>query len=149
MKKTLVLLFLISSIISYAQETAPSKKDVKNFTTEFITVLQSGDLQNSLRFFDPFYVQEQHDGMLGGNTSQFITEFLAGNMKTKSGEEVFIVPEMADIVSIKVKKTQVDVDLGAGFAEVEIKLNTGAKYKTSLTIVIGDSYKLYFFGPMG
>ena len=149
MKKIIILLFLVSSIICNAQESALSKKDVKNFTNEFITVLQSGDLENSIDFFYPYYVEDQLIKMLSGNTSQFITEFLAGNMHTKSGEEVFIVPEMADIVAIKVKKTELDIEQGSGSAQIEIKLNTGAKYKTSLMLVVGADKKLYFVGPVG
>jgi hypothetical protein len=149
MKKLTILLFLFAAIISNGQETTLSKKDVKNFTNEFIAVLQSGDLESSIDYFYPYYVEDQLIKMLSGNTSQFITEFLAGNMRTKSGEEVFIVPVMADIVAIKVKKTQLDIVQGSGIAEVEIKLNTGAKYKTSLMLVVGADKKLYFIGPVG
>jgi hypothetical protein len=102
--KTNNLIFLLAALFN-AQE-AIYQKMVENFTNEFITVLQSGDLESSIDFFYPYYVEDQLIKMLSGNTSQFITEFLAGNMHTKSGEEVFIVPEMADIVGIKVKKTQ-------------------------------------------
>lgn len=149
MKKLTVILFILSAVISNAQEITLSKKDVKIFTNDFIIVLQSGDLENSLNFFYPYYVEDQHNKMLSGNTSQFITEFLAGNMKTKSGEEVFIVPKMADIVGIKVKKTELNIEQGTGIADIEIKLNTGSKYKTSLMLVIGADKKLYFVGPVG
>jgi hypothetical protein len=36
-----------------------------------------------------------------------------------------------------------------GSAQVEIKLNTGAKYKTSLMLVVGANKKFYFVGPVG
>jgi hypothetical protein len=149
MKKLTILLFVLSAIFSNAQEATLSKKDVKIFTNDFITVLQSGDLEKSIDFFYPYYVEDQLIKMLSGNTNQFITEFLAGNMHTKSGEEVFIVPEMADIVSIKVKKTLLDLEQGSGIADIEIKLNTGAKYKTSLMLVVGADKKFYFIGPVG
>lgn len=149
MKHLAFSILILSAILASGQENNFSKKDVKNHCVAFINVLKCGDLNKSLDFFDPDYVQLQHNNMLSGNTSKFISEFIAGNSNHKSEDDVFIVPKMADIISIKVKKTKFDIEQESGIAEIEVKLNNGTKYKTSLMLIIGNDNKLYFVGAMG
>jgi hypothetical protein len=124
-----------------------TEKDVKKHCENFISCIKSGELKQSLAYFAPQYVKEQHDGLLSGRTEQFLAEFLSGNSLT--GEE-FIVPyNISDIKSIKITKTQVMPDEIEAEAIFEIELTTGVKYTVELYLSIDDANRLRFWGPVG
>jgi hypothetical protein len=121
-------------------------KDVRKHCENFINCIKSGELKQSLAYFAPKYVKEEHDGFLAGRTDQFLSEFLAGYSLT-GGD--FIVPKnVSDIESIKIKKARVNPNAVEANVIFEIKLVTGVKYSVDVYLSI-DNNRLYFWGAVG
>ncbi len=141
-------LFLIVAMMACVCVNAQgyNKKTVKNITESFIATLMRGDLYDTLEFFDPDYVTEQHDNFLEGRTEQFVAEFLVG--KVKKGF-YYITPELSRIKSMKVKKTCYDPGKDEIYADVQILMDYGVKYVVRLDMHISQKGDLVFIGAMG
>ncbi|MCQ2218747.1 MAG: hypothetical protein MJZ33_09765 [Paludibacteraceae bacterium] len=124
--------------------------DMTLYTERFAQAYLDGDLKKALTFFSPSYVEEQHDGMLGGRTEQFISEFLGSGIYTDAnGEEKYVSWHPNNIVSI----TVVSVDCnGNPKITVKIALKNGEIYEEVLDTEMVDTEngpKPMFVGAFG
>ena len=110
----MALVIAISSTYIYAQEEEyiepkPTKEAVRKHCEKFIDCIMSGKLEEALTYMAAEYVRDQHDIFLGGATTQFLREFIAGNSLV--GDD-FIVPDnISDIESIKITEILIDISL--------------------------------------
>ena len=123
-----------------------TKSTVKGIANGFISTLMEGNLKGTLGFFDPDYVEEQHDSFLNGRTEQFVAEFLCGNVKKGYYD---MTPQLNRIKSMKVKKTYCDLETGEIYADVKIVMDYGVKYIVRLQMKITESGDLRFIGAVG
>lgn len=142
-KFNLLLISILLSVFAFAQSA--SKKDIKVFCKSFETEILNNNLTEALSFFDPDYKATQHDDFLAGNTSQFITEFLAGAPK---GEALFRTPKIEEVKSIKLRKIQFEGENEAT-AILSIKLNDGVTISSQVLIIVKSKTKMYFVGAVG
>lgn len=137
-------MMLMVAVNVHAQEF--KKSTVKGIANGFISTLMQGNLKGTLYFFDPSYVAEEHDNFLEGRTEQFVQEFLAGQVKKGF---FFITPKIDRIKSMKVKKTNCDVENDEIWADVQILMDYGVKYVVRLQLRVTESGDLRFIGAVG
>lgn len=140
----MVMMLMTAAVNANAQKY--TKSTVKGIANAFISTLQRGAVKETLGFFDPKYVAEQHDSFLEGRTEQFVAEFLAGSYKKGY---YFITPELNRIKSMKVKKTCCDLEKDEIYADVQIVMDYGVKYTVRLQLVPTDVGDLRFIGGVG
>ncbi|MBR6036488.1 MAG: hypothetical protein IKP41_06000 [Bacteroidaceae bacterium] len=140
----LIAMMLMAVVDVHAQKY--TKSTVKGITNAFISTLMQGELKNTLEFFDPNYVAEQHDNFLEGRTEQFVAEFLCGSYKKGFYD---ITPQLHRIKSMKVKKTCCDLEKNEIYADVKILMDYGVKYTVRLDMLITESGDLRFIGAVG
>lgn len=147
MKRVVVLWLMMSAFFFQAQAWEPTKSEARQITREFIRQVMSGNLKRSLNYFAPEYVRTQHDSFLEGRTAQFVSEFIGGNVVSKSGVDLgFVSPDYTDIASMKVKKVEIGENVSV---LVEVKLHDGTRYHTVFNMVVVDGDKLRYYGAVG
>ncbi len=122
------------------------KKNIKTMCENFEATILKRDYKASLDFFEPEYKKAQHDDMLGGNTQQFLAEFLAGYEK---GKEIMTVPKLAEIDQILFKKIKIDNKNFDAEVQVIVVLKNKKKIKDTKTIYFYSPKDVYFVGGMG
>jgi hypothetical protein len=140
----MVMMLMTAAVNANAQKY--TKSTVKGIANAFISTLQRGAVKETLGFFDPKYVAEQHDSFLEGRTEQFVEEFLSGNYKKGFYD---ITPELSRIKSMKVKKTCCDLQKDEIYADVKIVMDYGVKYIVRLKLIVTESGDLRFIGAVG
>lgn len=139
-----IAMMLMATVDANAQKY--TKSTVKGIANGFISTLMQGNQKGALYFFDPDYVEEQHDNFLEGRTKQFIEEFLCGNIKKGYYD---MTPELNRIKSMKVKKTCCDLENDEIYADVQIVMDYGVKYIVRLQLRVTESGDLRFIGAVG
>lgn len=145
-KLSLFFIAIMLMVVVDANAQEYTKNTVKKITNSFISTLLQGDLKDTLEFFDPNYVAEQHDDFLEGRTEQFVSEFLAGNYK--KGYYV-LTPKLDRIKSMKVKKTCCNLAKDDIYADVKILMDYGVAYTVRLQLHVTESGDLRFIGAVG
>ena len=140
-----IAMMLVAAVDANAQKY--TKGTVKGITNAFIsTLMQRESLESTLQFFDPDYVEEQHDNFLEGRTEQFVAEFLCGNVKKGYYD---MTPQLSRIKSMKVKKTFCDLENDEIYADVQIVMDYGVKYIVRLQLRVTRLGNLGFIGAVG
>ena len=145
-KLSLLFIAMLMMVVVDANAQKYTKSTVKGIANGFISELMQQNLKGTLGFFDPDYVAEQHDDFLEGRTEQFVSEFLAGQVKKGF---YFITPKIDRIKSMKVKKTNCDIENDEIWADVQILMDYGVKYTVRLQLRVTDSGDLRFIGAVG
>ena len=148
MKRIVTVVLMLTVMFGSAQAWKPTKGEAKKITKGLISAIMSGDLQLSLEYFAPEYVNEQHDNFLEGRTEQFVMEFIGGVPTTKEGKQLdYVTPKQSDIASMKIKDVVIVGE--TMYSIVEVTLKDGRKYTTDLNIEVVDGEMLRFWGAVG
>lgn len=109
---------MLSACSLFRSGTAYDKipPDVKTFLRTFENAVRANDIPKIMQLMDSEYVAEQHDGMLQGNTQQFIREFFCGNIMDGTGFECV---NLLDVNSLRLLR----LDENAGYYDVSYEIN--------------------------
>lgn len=142
---SVVLIFAFAGISPGQQVT---NKDIKKFCKGFITAVNKHDLSACLNYFDNDYRVAQHDKFLGGNTKQFVEEFLAGYSEKLAPDGNMYVPDFDNIGNIEL--TAIDF---AGenecYVVFRITLKSENYFEAGVMIHYYSKKKMGFVGAMG
>ncbi|MCF0207709.1 MAG: hypothetical protein HUK15_09810 [Bacteroidales bacterium] len=142
--KKLAFLVLLTAFSAGFAKAGDFEKELKKFVNNFSKVIKAQKYEEALPFFLPEYVAEQHDSNMGGNTIEFISDFLSGQCEGFSND-IFVTPQLDQIVSIKYR----DFYIANG-----VWVNLIVTLKNGITIVVTNSVhidgeSLYFVGALG
>lgn len=108
-RQLLTLFIIITSIVIFNKNANSMSEleisnDLDNFLLDFEKAVINHDSKMLLKLMDDDYVVEQHDGLLNGNTTQFLNEFFCGNLISGNGFKCLTFEEIKDIKRIKLVK---------------------------------------------
>ncbi|HOK37900.1 MAG TPA: hypothetical protein P5538_05610 [Bacteroidales bacterium] len=137
-----ILVFVFSQGFMQAQNI--KQKHVRKFCKEFASLVQNGDIDNTIRFFDEEYLQLQLYGMLKSNKIQFVEEFLAGYTNDRS----FVVPSIKEIEKVSVKEIE-QLEEDEFKVNLTIYLYDGKIISTPIIVKAFSNKKMVLLGAVG
>ena len=142
---TIVLIFAFAGL-SIGQQV--KSKDIKKFCKGFTTAVNKHDLDACLKYFDNDYRVAQHDKFLGGNTKQFVEEFLAGYSEKLAPDGNMYVPDFDNIDNIELVAIDF-ADDNQCYVVFSITLKSENYFEATVMIYYYSKSNMGFVGAMG